>query len=133
MLIEVGTLGEYKNWRGDFLTKVLLHLEGLAVLIMSIFFYASNGFSWLLFFLLLFVPDLWMIGYVYNPKIGAAIYNVVHTYVFTIIVVFAGVVFSNDVFLAIGLISAAHIGMDRTCGYGLKYPTDFKDSHLQRV
>jgi hypothetical protein len=27
----------------------------------------------------------------------------------------------------------AHIGMDRLMGYGLKYPTDFKDTHLQRV
>jgi hypothetical protein len=27
----------------------------------------------------------------------------------------------------------AHIGMDRLLGYGLKYPTDFKDTHLQRV
>jgi hypothetical protein len=27
----------------------------------------------------------------------------------------------------------AHIGFDRTLGYGLKYPTFFKDTHLQRV
>jgi hypothetical protein len=25
------------------------------------------------------------------------------------------------------------IGVDRTIGYGLKYPTGFKDTHLQRV
>ena len=33
----------------------------------------------------------------------------------------------------IALIWLAHIGMDRMLGYGLKYPTGFKDSHLQRV
>lgn len=27
----------------------------------------------------------------------------------------------------------AHIGADRLLGYGLKYPSSFKDTHLQRV
>jgi hypothetical protein len=31
------------------------------------------------------------------------------------------------------LISATHIGVDRPIGYGLKYPSGFKDTHLQRV
>jgi hypothetical protein len=26
-----------------------------------------------------------------------------------------------------------HIGMDRALGFGLKYETDFKDTHLGRV
>ena len=32
-----------------------------------------------------------------------------------------------------GAILLAHVGMDRALGYGLKYPTHFKDTHLQRV
>ncbi|PHB05583.1 DUF4260 family protein, partial [Bacillus pseudomycoides] len=32
-----------------------------------------------------------------------------------------------------GLIWTAHIGMDRMLGYGLKYETDFKDTHIQRL
>jgi hypothetical protein len=31
------------------------------------------------------------------------------------------------------LIWLAHIGGDRALGYGLKYPTGFEDTHLQRV
>ncbi len=27
----------------------------------------------------------------------------------------------------------AHIGGDRLLGFGLKYPTEFKDTHLNRV
>ena len=27
----------------------------------------------------------------------------------------------------------AHIGFDRLLGYGLKYPSDFKDTHLRRL
>jgi len=33
----------------------------------------------------------------------------------------------------VGLIWLVHIGADRLLGYGLKYPTGFKDTHLQRV
>ena len=33
----------------------------------------------------------------------------------------------------LALIWVAHIGMDRLMGYGLKYPSAFKDTHLQHV
>jgi hypothetical protein len=32
-----------------------------------------------------------------------------------------------------GLIWTTHLGMDRMLGFGLKYPTQFKDTHLQHV
>jgi hypothetical protein len=32
-----------------------------------------------------------------------------------------------------GAVLAAHVGMDRALGYGLKLPTDFKDTHLGRI
>ena len=33
----------------------------------------------------------------------------------------------------VALIWLAHTGADRLFGYGLKYPTAFKDTHLSRV
>jgi hypothetical protein len=33
----------------------------------------------------------------------------------------------------IGIIWFSHIVFDRMLGYGLKYPTFFKDTHLQRL
>jgi hypothetical protein len=33
----------------------------------------------------------------------------------------------------LALIWSAHIGIDRLLGYGLKYPTAFKETHLGRV
>jgi hypothetical protein len=36
-------------------------------------------------------------------------------------------------YLPYALIWLAHIGIDRALGYGLKYPTFFKDTHLQHV
>ncbi len=41
--------------------------------------------------------------------------------------------FSSQIVLAIGIILSSHIGMDRMIGYGLKYPTNFKDTHLNRI
>ncbi len=44
-----------------------------------------------------------------------------------------GVFADADLALQIALVWAAHIGVDRAIGYGLKYPTGFRDTHLQRV
>ncbi|TFB19550.1 DUF4260 family protein [Filobacillus milosensis] len=115
------------------MNKVLLHLEGLAVLALSVYFYNHLDFSWLLFFVLLLTPDLSMFGYAVNNQVGAIIYNLFHTYILAIGFVLIGLILSNSLVLAIGLIWVAHIGMDRTVGYGLKYTTEFKDTHLNRV
>jgi Domain of unknown function (DUF4260) len=32
-----------------------------------------------------------------------------------------------------GLIWLSHLGLDRMLGYGLKYPTQFRDTHPQHV
>jgi hypothetical protein len=39
----------------------------------------------------------------------------------------------SDAAVAVALIWVTHIGVDRAIGYGLKYPSGFKDTHLQRV
>lgn len=110
-----------------------MHIEGLAVFSLSLYFYGYSQFSWVLFLFLLLVPDISMLGYLINNKIGARLYNFIHTYTIAIIVIFWGLLLSYQTILAIGLIWSAHIGMDRMIGYGLKYPTEFKDTHLNRV
>ena len=111
----------------------LLRTEGIALLALSVLLYRVNGGSWLLFGALLFAPDLSMLGYLAGPKVGAAIYNAFHTYAMPAVVGALGMIFANPLMVAVALIWFAHIGMDRTVGYGLKYPTSFKDTHLQRV
>jgi hypothetical protein len=64
---------------------------------------------------------------------GGAVYDVAHLDALPIARAFVGVVADSNVCLKLALIWLAHIGMDRAVGYGLKYPTDFKDTHLQRV
>lgn len=115
------------------MAKLLLHLEGLTVLIASIILYGYYNFNWLLFILFFFAPDISMFGYLINKHIGAIIYNIVHTYITPAVVIAIGFFLSANIIVASGIIWIAHIGMDRMFGYGLKYPTNFKDTHLGRV
>lgn len=115
------------------MSKILLHVEGFAVLSLSVYIYGHSNLSWILFLILLLSPDLSMLGYVFGHKIGAIIYNIFHTYSLSICVAVCGFILSHEAIFAIGLIWSAHIGMDRMFGFGLKYPTAFKETHLNRV
>jgi hypothetical protein len=111
----------------------LLHAEGAVVLIVSFAAYHELNGSWLLFFLLFLWPDLFMLGYLANARIGASLYNLVHTYTMPLLLGTVAVFEQWHPTLLFTLIWTAHIGLDRALGYGLKYPTFFKDTHLQRV
>ena len=110
--------------------RPLLHLEGAAVFAVSLLAYHWTHDSWLLFVLLFLVPDLSMIGYVANVRPGAMTYNAVHTYVGLLRLAAYGFGLGHQMLLSVPLIWIAHIGFDRMLGYGLKYPTRFKDTHL---
>ena len=108
-----------------------LRLEGAAVAALAVFLYAAADHSWLLFALLILAPDLSFAGYLFGPPAGAVAYNVLHSYIapatLAIVLLLLGAP------TAIPLIWAAHIGVDRLAGYGLKYPTAFHDTHLGRI
>jgi len=111
----------------------LLRLEGLAVAVGALILYFDAGFGWLLLLLLILAPDLSALGYLAGPTAGAACYDLAHTHVLPIALAVVGVLGDSEIAAQVALIWFAHIGMDRFLGYGLKYPTGFKDTHLQRV
>jgi hypothetical protein len=74
-----------------------------------------------------------MVGYLLNPKLGSRLYNVVHTDVLPAALAASSFALHRTSPLAFALIWLGHIGLDRALGFGLKYPTFFKDTHLQRV
>jgi hypothetical protein len=117
----------------DRLPLTLLRVEGIAVAVAAVALYARGDHSWLLFALLILAPDLSMLGYLAGTRVGALVYDVVHTSAWPVALGAAGVVADSDSAVAVALIWLAHIGVDRALGYGLKYPTGFKDTHLQRV
>jgi len=111
----------------------LLRLEGLAVIVGTLALYFDAGYGWLLLVVLILAPDLSMLGYLGGPRLGGACYDVVHTYVLPIGLTVVGVLGDSETATQVALIWLAHIGADRLLGYGLEYPTDFKDAHLQRM
>jgi len=110
----------------------LLKAEGLAVFGLCTVAYFYVGGDWLVYLVLFLAPDLAMAGYFLGPKTGAVIYNVIHTYVSPALLAGAGFYFYPEV-IPFALIWAAHIGMDRVCAYGLKYPDAFSSNHLNQV
>ena len=117
----------------DRLPRLLLHVEGAAVAVAAIALYFYAGYAWWLLVLLVLAPDLSLGGYLAGRRVGSAIYNAAHTYVPPVAAGAIGVIAGADVAVQLALIWITHIGVDRAIGYGLKYPTSFKETHLQRV
>jgi hypothetical protein len=115
------------------LPGMLLRLEGLAAFTTSILLYARHDTSWLLLIVLALAPDLSALGFLGGPRAGTIAYNIAHTYTVPAILGVAGFLGDSDLAIALALIWTAHIGMDRAIGYGLKYESAFKDTHLSRV
>ena len=108
-------------------------IEAMAVLLASIYFYNHLHFNFLLFILLLFSIDIFMLGYLIDNKVGAYTYNIGHSLIIPLIILVAGVVSGNRILVGFSLIWFAHIGLDRTLGYGLKFMTGFGNTHLGHI
>jgi hypothetical protein len=117
----------------DRLPARLLRLEGVAVAAGALVLYFEAGYGWLALLLLVLAPDLSALGYLAGNRAGAVTYDVAHTYAGPVALGVAGVLGAWDTASQLALIWLVHIGVDRMLGYGLKYPTGFKDTHLQRV
>jgi Domain of unknown function (DUF4260) len=112
---------------------ILLRLEGAALFALSLYLYYATGAGWGWFFLLFLWPDLFMLGYLANVRIGAALYNLAHFVALPLALLGFSFALNWSRALPFALIWLAHIEWDRALGYGLKYSTFFKDTHLQRV
>ncbi len=111
-------------------TRTLLRLEGFAVLALSVVAYANWGAGWMAFAGFFLVPDLSMLGYSWGRRVGAAVYNAGHSYIGPIMLLTAGLFAAMPLATALALIWAAHIGLDRALGFGLKSSRGFRYTHL---
>lgn len=110
--------------------KKIIALEEIAMFLLALFAFHYLSFSWWVFPALLLAPDLSMIGYAINSKVGAILYNIVHHKALAIAIFMVGFYLSSSILQLTGVILFAHSSMDRAFGYGLKYFNAFSHTHL---
>jgi hypothetical protein len=117
--------------------KRLLQVEGLALFAASLVIFSTLSVSWWMYVALFFVPDIAFLGYLAGPRIGAVAYNVLHSTIGPILLGavawWLGFDILGQVLAATATIWIGHVGFDRMLGYGLKYTSGFKDTHLGKL
>jgi hypothetical protein len=113
--------------------RTVLRLEGLGLFIgMTLLYYVWDG-DWLVYAVLFFMPDLSFATYLSGPRFGAMVCNAAHSYLAPMAMMTTGFATASPLVLSIAMIWLAHIGFDRTLGYGLKYATGFGFTHMGRI
>lgn len=113
--------------------RLLLHLEGIAVLLGTGIAFHLLGYAWSTLVLFILTPDITFLGFIGGKRVGSLIYNLAHTYAGPIAFGVWSFSAENSIAIQASLIWLAHIGMDRMLGYGLKYPSAFTNTHMQRL
>ena len=113
--------------------KTQLKLEEAALALLGVYAYDRLGAGWLLFLLLLFLPDLSMLGYLAGTRVGALTYNLAHHKGLAVLVYLFGLWQAAPNWQIAGIILFTHSSLDRVLGYGLKHPDSFQNTHLGRI
>lgn len=113
--------------------KNLLRLEEALMFALALFLFSELDASWGLFALLFFAPDLSMIGYLANPRLGAWTYNLIHHRGLAVALYVFGTLLAAPWLMFAGILLFAHSSFDRVFGYGLKHEDAFQNTHLGRI
>ena len=105
-------------------------MEEAAMLGLAIYLNSFLPFQGWVFWAWFLTPDLGMLGYLINPAVGAFTYNALHHKGIAILFYFAGFFFVIHELTLAGVVLFGHSSFDRIFGYGLKYPDNFKNTHL---
>jgi len=113
--------------------RTWLRIEGLAAFAAAVILYVQAGGAPLLLVPLLLLVDVSAVGYLAGPRVGAFTYNLAHTWAAGLAVIGIGMLTAAAPLVLAGIVLAAHVGMDRVAGYGVKYSSAFSDTHLGRI
>ncbi len=108
----------------------LIKLEELGQFLLSIFLFNQLEYAWWVFPACILLPDVSMVGYLVNTKIGAWTYNFFHHKLLAVGILLLGFWLNNPPLTLAGVIVFGHSAMDRIFGYGLKFKDNFKNTHL---
>lgn len=113
--------------------KSLLKLEELFLFGLALFLFSGLEYGWGWFALLFFAPDLSMLGYLANPRLGAWTYNLIHHKGLSAALYVLGYLLATPWLMFAGTILLGHSSLDRVLGYGLKHEDAFQNTHLGRI
>jgi hypothetical protein len=108
----------------------MLKIENATMFLFSIYLFSLLDFEWWWFPILILTPDISMLGYIFNPKIGAITYNIFHHKGIALLLYLIGIYMNNEIITLTGIILFGHASLDRIFGYGLKYEDSFIHTHL---
>ncbi len=110
--------------------KLLLKLEELPLFVFCAVLANSLPFAWWWYWALFLTPDIGLLGYLVNPRVGAFTYNFIHHKGIAVACFLVGLWLCNNELQFAGLLLLGHSSFDRVFGYGLKYGENFKNTHL---
>lgn len=113
--------------------KNLLKIEELTMFLISIFLFLQLDYAWWVYLAFILAPDIGMLGYALNTRIGALTYNLFHHKGIAIFIGFLGIWWGVAELQLAGIILFGHSSMDRMLGYGLKFQDNFKHTHLGQL
>jgi hypothetical protein len=113
--------------------KNLLRAEEALLMFLPMFFMHELPMAWWWFAVLFLTPDLGILGYLANPKVGAWTYNLLHHRGLGVALLFLGVHLHAEWLQLYGLVMVSHASFDRIFGYGLKYTDSFRHTHLGMI
>ncbi|MBI9051911.1 MAG: DUF4260 domain-containing protein [Anaerolineaceae bacterium] len=113
--------------------KTLIRLEEAGEFLFSIYLFTLLPYAWWVYPLFFFAPDLAMIGYAANPRLGAITYNLIHHKAVALGLFAVGMLVHLPILSLIGVLFLGHTSLDRVLGYGLKYSDAFKHTHLGSI
>ena len=112
---------------------LILRAEQVAIAVAGIVVWVANGGPPLLLIPAWLLIDLSMVGYLGGPLVGSITYNAAHNLVLALALLGLGWWTDTGWLVLAGAVFLTHVGLDRALGYGLKLPTDFRDTHLGRI
>ncbi len=110
--------------------KLLLKLEEGLMLALAFYLNTLLSYPAWLYWALFLTPDIGMIGYILNTRVGALTYNVFHHKGIALAFYLTGIYLTAEPLQFIGLLLFGHSSFDRALGYGLKFHDNFKHTHL---
>ncbi|TDO21264.1 DUF4260 domain-containing protein [Pedobacter duraquae] len=115
--------------------KKLIQAEAIVPFLISVMLInrLPIHFAWWIWIPIFLAPDLSMLGYLINNKIGAYSYNLFHHQLVAIVIAATGMLLQLPYVELAGLVLLGHSSLDRVMGYGLKFTTGFGFTHLGTV